>query len=149
MPHMKIALLTLAALLSAGTIAAASADTPMTASAAVAARQAAMKQDGRALRGSTKFTSDAAVKALTIVEANYTKLPGLFPQGSATDKSSALPIIWTQFDQFSAIFKKGAAAATDGIAAAKAGDMAKYVADIKIIGGTCDECHQTYRAKDE
>jgi cytochrome c556 len=148
MLHAKIALLTCACLLSFGSIAVVFADSPMTADAAVAARQAAMKQDGRALRGAATLTGDAAAKVLTTVKANYTKLPGLFPKDSVTDKSDALPIIWQQFDQFSAIFKKGADAATDGIAAAKAGDMAKYVADIKIIGGTCNECHQTYRAKD-
>jgi cytochrome c556 len=123
------------------------ADSPMTPEQAVAARQAAMKEDGRALRHSDKLTGDDAVKALTAVAANYTKLPGLFPKGSITDRSVALPAIWDNFDAFAAIFKKGAAAANDGIAAAKAGNTAQYVADIKIIAGTCDECHTSYRAK--
>ena len=121
------------------------ADTPLTADQAVAARQAAMKADGRALRGSDAFTGDKAVAALTAVQDNYTKLPSLFIKDSVTDKSEALPAIWDNFDKFSAIFKKGADAAADGIAAIKAGDTAKYQADIKIIASTCNECHDTYR----
>lgn len=133
----------------AGAAAAAVADTPMTAEQAVAARQAAMKEDGRALKGSASFTGDKAVAVLEKVKQNYDRLPALFIKDSITGKSIAKPIIWQQFDQFSAIFKKGSAAATQGIAAAKAGDTAGYVAAIKTIAATCDECHSTYREKDD
>ena len=114
---------------------------------AVAARQAAMKQDGKVLRGAANLSGDKAVTVLATVQANYRKLPSLFIKDSITDKSLALPVIWQEFDQFSAIFKKGADAAAAGIAAAKAGDVAKYKAAVETIGGTCNECHQTYRAK--
>ena len=141
----KITALALAGVLSLSAAATVLADTPLTADQAVAARQAAMKADGRALRGSDAFTGDKAVAALTAVQDNYTKLPSLFIKDSVTDKSEALPAIWDNFDKFSAIFKKGADAAADGIAAIKAGDTAKYQADIKIIASTCNECHDTYR----
>ena len=113
---------------------------------AVSARQAAMKIDGRVLRGASNFTGDKAIAALTTVRDNYSKLPSLFPPNCITGKSIAKPIIWQQFDQFSAIFKKGADAAADGIAAVKAGDMDKYKADIQTIASTCNECHDTYRS---
>jgi cytochrome c556 len=148
MPLTKIFAAAFAGLLSLGAAATVLADTPLSPDQAVAARQAAMKADGRALRGANDFTGAKAIAALTIVEQNYTKLPGLFPKDSITGKSIALPIIWTEFDKFSAIFKQGADAATDGIAAVKAGDMVKYKADIKTIAATCDSCHMTYRAKD-
>ena len=143
----KLTVLALAGLLSVTAVATVLAATPMNAADLVAARQAAMKEDGRALKGSAAFTGDQAIEVLTTVEANYTKLPSLFPKDSLTDKSIALPIIWENFDQFSAIFKKGADAATAGIAAVKAGDMEGYQASIKLIGSTCNECHQTFRAK--
>jgi cytochrome c556 len=114
---------------------------------AVSARQAAMKMDGRVLRGASNFTGDKAIAALTTVRDNYSKLPSLFPKDSITDKSIALPVIWEQFDHFSGIFKKGAAAAEEGIAAVKAGDMAKYKAAVKTIADTCTECHTTYRGE--
>ena len=137
----------LAGLLSIAAAASSLADAPLSAADAVAARQAAMKADGKVLRGADSFTGDQAIAALKAVQDNYTKLPGLFPQDSITDKSIALPIIWSEFDKFSAIFKSGAATAADGIAAAKAGDMAKYKADVEAIAQTCNTCHATYRQK--
>ena len=147
MPPHKIVALALAGFLSATAVASVFADTPTTPEQLVAERQAAMKADGKALKGSDSFTGDKAIAALTEVQKNYTKLPALFVKDSITSKSIALPIIWQQFDQFSAIFKKGADAATAGIAAVKAGDTAGYQGAIKTIASTCNECHDTYRAK--
>ena len=147
MSHIRFHAAALALLLALGAAIPAIADAPLTADQAVQARQTAMKEDGRALRHADRLTGDAAVKVLTLVEANYTRLPGLFPKDSITGKSVAKPVVWTQFDDFAAIFKKGAAAAADGIAAAKAGNTSQYLADLKIIGATCNDCHNTYRAK--
>ncbi len=147
MPLHRITAFVLAGLLSVTVVATVLADMPLTADQAVAARQAAMKADGKVLRGAGGFTGDKAVAALQTVVDNYTKLPSLFPKDSVTDKSLALPVIWSEFDKFSAIFKAGADAATDGIAAAKAGDTAKYKADVNAIAQTCDTCHATYRQK--
>jgi len=143
----KFAVLAMTGLLSVTAAASVFADTPMTADQAVAARQAAMKSDGKALKGSDGFTGDKAIAALTEVQKNYTKLPSLFVKDSITSKSIALPIIWQQFDDFSAIFKKGADAAAVGIAAVKAGDTVGYQTAIKTIASTCNECHNTYREK--
>jgi cytochrome c556 len=143
----RVSIFALAGLLSVGAAATVFADTPLSADQVVSARQTAMKLDGRALRGADNFTGDKAVAALTTVHENYTKLPSLFPEGSATDKSLALPTIWQQFDEFTGIFKTGADAAADGIAAAKAGNMDKYRADVKVIAETCNTCHATFRSK--
>ena len=143
----KMTAFALAGLMSIGVVATVLADdAAMAPDKAVAARRAAMKEDGKTLRGSNAFTGDQAVKALQTVYDNYTKLPTLFPKGSVTADSHALPVIWTDWDNFIAIFKKGADAATDGMAAAKAGDNAKYQADVATIADTCNACHQTYRA---
>lgn len=147
MKPIRITTMALAGLLSLSAAATVIADTPLTADQAVAARQAAMKADGRALRGSDAFTGDKAIAALQTVHDNYSKLPSLFIKDSITPKSVALPLIWDEFDKFQAILKKGSDAAADGIAAVKAGDMARYKADIGAIAATCNECHDTYRAK--
>jgi cytochrome c556 len=147
MTPQKITVLALAGLLSVTAAVSVFADTPMNPEQLVATRQAAMKADGKALKGSDAFTGAKAVAALTTVETNYGRLPALFVKDSITDKSDALPIIWQQFDDFSAIFKKGAAAAAVGIAAAKAGDTAGYKAAVKAVAATCNECHDTYRMK--
>jgi cytochrome c556 len=146
MPHLRFAAAALALLLALAAVPATAAE-PLTAEQAVQARQAAMKEDGRALRHADQLTGEDAIKVLTLVEENYTKLPGLFPKDSITGKSIAKPVIWEQFDDFAAIFKKGGAAAADGIAALKAGDTAEYLASLKRVGATCNECHKTYREK--
>lgn len=148
MPSLRLAAATLALLLVLGAVPAI-ADESLTAEQVVQARQTAMKEDGRALRHADQLTGDDAIKVLTLVEGNYAKLPDLFPRDSITGKSIAKPIIWEQFDDFTAIFKKGGAAAADGIAAVKAGDQAEYLASLKRLGATCTECHKTYREKRE
>jgi len=147
MTFKKTTVFVLAGLMSMGIAATVLADdAAMAPDKAIAARQAAMKADGKVLRGANDFTGDAAVKALQTVYDNYTKLPSLFPKDSTSANSLALPVIWTDWDNFIAIFKKGADAATDGIAAAKAGDTAKYQADVAVVAGTCGACHMTYRS---
>jgi len=145
----KIAVLSLAGLMSVTAAATVLAAT-MTPDQYVAERQAAMKADGKALKGAANFTGEQAVAALATVQKNYARLPGLFPnKETITDKSEALPVIWDQFDQFTAIFKKGDTAAATGIAAAKAGDTAGYKAAVKLVAATCKDCHDTFRAEDD
>lgn len=115
----------------------------------VAARQAAMKADGKALKSALTGAKgqDAINDAQTLLE-NFTNFPALFKAGSATEKSEALPIIWTEFDKFTGIFNDDAAQARLMLAAAQSGDMAGYVAAGKAIGASCENCHNTYRQKD-
>ncbi len=113
----------------------------------VAARQAAMKQDGMVLKGASTLTGADAVAAATTLVQNFTNFPSLFPEGSVNDKSHALPIIWTEFDKFTANFDKDKASAQAMLVAATAGDAAGYAAAIKEIGSSCGECHMTYRSK--
>lgn len=143
----KITALTFAGFMLVGAAATVFAASPLSAEQAVAARQAAMKQDGRVLRGASTFTGDKAVAALQTVADNYSKLPALFPKDSITDKSLALPVIWERFDEFSAIFERGAEAARAGVAAARAGDTAGYQAAVQTVAETCNACHGTFRAK--
>ena len=121
----------------------------MTADQKVSARQAAMKADGKALKAAlTGATGQDAIDAAQTLVQNFTNFPALFADGATNDKSEALPIIWTEFDKFSAIFNDDAAQAKLMLAAAKSGDKAGYVAAGKAIAGSCDKCHATYREKD-
>ena len=119
----------------------------MTAEQLVAARQAAMKEDGMTLKAAFAQTGPEAVASATTLLKNFTNFPALFKEGSSTDKSHALPIIWTEFDKFSAIFAKDRESAQAMLTAAQSGDQAGYLAAAKAIGGTCGDCHMTYRAK--
>jgi cytochrome c556 len=113
----------------------------------VAARQAAMEQNGKALRGAAQLTGDDAIAVATTLLQNFTNLPGLFKEGSVTDKSKALPAVWENWDDFKARFDADAASAQLMLAAAVAGDSAAYATAVDEIGHSCGGCHGTYRAR--
>lgn len=120
----------------------------MTSDQLVAARQAAMKEDGKALRGAGEATGEDAVKIATTVLQNFTNFPALFKEGSITPDSHALPVIWEQWDAFDALLVKGQAAAREMLVAAQTGDTAAYGTALKTLGGLCGQCHMTYRGKE-
>jgi cytochrome c556 len=111
----------------------------------VAARKAAMREDGGILRGATALTGDEAVAAATKLLQNFTNFPALFREGSLTADSHALPIIWEQWAEFEGIFKEAQLASSKALEAALAGDDLTYGDAIGAIGQVCGECHQTYR----
>jgi cytochrome c556 len=119
----------------------------MTPEQLVEARQAAMKEDGGILRGAGSLTGAEATAAADVLIKNFTNFPAMFPENSIVGDSKALPVIWQESDAFTAIFDKALQGAKDMKVAAAAGDAAAYGAALKVIGGTCGECHQTYRGK--
>jgi cytochrome c556 len=119
----------------------------MTPEQLVDARQAAMEENGKTLKGAKDQTGDAAVAAAQTLVTNFTNLPAMFPEGSIVGDSKALPAIWENWDTFTGIFAKDRAAADAALTAAKAGDHDAYVAALAPIGQSCGECHQQFRAK--
>jgi len=117
----------------------------MTADQKVAAREAAMKEDGQILRNALKVGKEEQIKISTKVLQNMVNFPALFAGGATNAKSTADPIIWKQFDDFTGLFKKGQTDAADMLAAANAGDTAKYQASFKALAGLCNDCHKVYR----
>ncbi|MEO7221061.1 MAG: cytochrome c, partial [Devosia sp.] len=113
----------------------------------VEARQAAMKQNGGALRGAADLSGEQAVAVATTLLQNFTNLPDLFKEGSSTDNSKALPAVWANWEDFRARFDHDAEAAARMLAAAQSGDTATYTAAIQEIGDSCGSCHMTYRGR--
>jgi cytochrome c556 len=155
MPARRLALAFLIAVLSLGALAVAQDTTvvvdptiaTMTNDQLVQARQNAMRENGRTLRGAQDLTGADAIAAATTLLKNFTNLPALFREGSTTDKSGARPTIWENWEDFRSRFDKDAEAAKAMLAAATSGDMAAYVAAIQEIGGSCNSCHETYRGR--
>ncbi|GHA28928.1 cytochrome c-556 [Devosia pacifica] len=114
----------------------------------ISMRQDLMKENGQTLRSARELTGEDASQAMQTVLANYQALPDLFPEGSTSDDSDALPAIWENWDAFIEIVDAGTLAAEDAIAAADAGDNAAYMAAFQRLGGTCGQCHQQFRAED-
>jgi cytochrome c556 len=113
----------------------------------VDARQQAMEDNGRTLRGAQSATGEQAVAAATILLQNFTNLPEMFKEGSIVGDSKALPLIWENWEDFKARFDHDAEAAARMLAAAQSGDTAAYGAAFQEIGQSCGGCHMTYRGR--
>lgn len=72
-------------------------------------------------------------------------LPGLFPPGSATPESRALPAIWANKADFDAKSHAFGAAADRLAELAAAGDSAGFAAQARVVGQGCGACHTPYR----
>ena len=130
----------LAVAASAGTAPAAS----MTDAQLVAARVAAMKEDGKILKGAKDLKGPAAVQAATTILKNFTNFPTLFRKGSITPDSRALPAIWENWADFTGRLAAEKANASAMLAAAKAGDKKAYDAAVEALKRPCSNCHLTY-----
>lgn len=111
----------------------------------VAKRQELMKANGKALKGAGAASGEAAVAAADTLISDFSNLTVLFPEGSAVGETEALPAIWENYTEFQAILANAVAGATAMKAAAEAGDATAYAAAIKMVGGFCGQCHETYR----
>lgn len=114
-------------------------------------RQAMMKANGAHMSaaasiifGKVDFKSDLGehVRALQAINR---EIPALFPAGSTTADSAALPAVWMSHEDF---LKRAAAAAQRAEALAKAvaaGDAKSYAARFGELGDACKACHKDYR----
>jgi cytochrome c556 len=118
----------------------------------VATRETGMKAaaaNAKAIKTALDAKADLAPLAPKAAEiaAWGRRIPTLFPPGSDTGKTEALPAIWTHkadFDQHAA----NLSAAADKLAAAlKANDAAAAGSAFAVTGAACAACHRGYRQK--
>lgn len=69
----------------------------------------------------------------------------LFPEGSGTGETEALPLIWQEKDKFAQAVNAVEKASADLKAAANAGDKAATAQAFKALGESCKGCHDRYR----
>jgi len=115
-------------------------------------RETLMKEFGDAtkpvagmLRGNTAFDLATVQAALDIYAKNAKILPTLFPAGSDTGKTEALPSIWERKAEFEGLFTKLAADATAARAAIT--DEASFKANFPGVVRNCGTCHDSFRKK--
>lgn len=80
------------------------------------------------------------------------KITALFPKGTSVDDgfdTEALPAIWEKPDEFKAAAQKLIDESAKLAQVAKGGDAAAIGAQAKAMGGTCKNCHDSFRAEDE
>lgn len=114
-------------------------------------RQSVMKANGAHMSaaaaiifGKVDFKSDLGEHARALQAINR-DLAALFPPGSTSKDSEALPAVWMSHDDFK---KRAAAAAERSDALAKAvaaGDTKSYAARFGELGDACKACHKDFR----
>lgn len=120
----------------------------------VAGRKAAFLMSG-ALFGQIKAGIDRGddPKALGFAARALSRwasaIPGMFPAGSNSATSEALPAVWSDRAGFEAKAADYAAAAAKLADLAKAGDKPGFAAQFAVVGGTCKACHDAYRKADD
>ena len=102
------------------------------------------------IRGDEAFDADAIAALSAAVAAHARRIPGYFPEGSLEGEISALPKIWQDWRQFTAIANSLEIAADSlGEAATAASDANDIVPAFQSVAETCTTCHQRFRAKRE
>jgi cytochrome c556 len=118
----------------------------------IAARKGLMKGIATAngaitqmLDGKQPFDATKAKAALMTISDNAGKAATLWPAGSHTGDTKALPAIWTNKADFDAkLAKMGADAKA---AADKVTDLDSLKAGVGTVRQNCGGCHNTYRQK--
>jgi cytochrome c556 len=97
-------------------------------------------------KGNISFTGNLVANARGIREG-LGMADGLFPEGTETGETNALPKLWEDKAGFDAALLDSIAAADDMIAAAETGDMPTIIGALQALGKTCGSCHKPYRKK--
>ena len=71
----------------------------------------------------------------------------LFPAGSGTGETGALPVIWENTAKFQQVLADFQAATPQLMTAAESGDAGQIGAALGAVGKTCGGCHETFRKK--
>lgn len=107
-----------------------------------------------------KVMSDASTGKGEITEAVVTAaqnlanltlmMPSVFESGSGLDVvdfSRAEPILWVDVDERDNLMSRLTGQASRLLDTAKAGDPAAFQGAFKQLKGTCNKCHESFRAK--
>jgi len=73
--------------------------------------------------------------------------PEIFPEGSNTGKSKALPAVWDNPEAFSEAMQRMVDAAEGMASAAATEDMSEIGPAIQALGGSCKGCHDDFQAE--
>lgn len=103
------------------------------------------KPVGGMLRGSVPFDLATVQAALDIYAKNAKVLPTLFPVGSDTGDTEALPTVWSKNAEFVALYAKLGSDATAARTAIT--DEASFKANFPGVVKNCGTCHDTFRKK--
>lgn len=109
---------------------------------------ASMKAVGSMLRGKADYDQKNAMEAADVIKSHALMLPDLFPEQSLDKPSEALPAIWQNWEEFTAINDEMKSAAENlSQLASNAESIDELGPAFKTIGKTCASCHEKFRLK--
>jgi len=123
----------------------------------IADRKAIMKERGRLVgtvapmvKGEKPFDAAVAMTALKGLSENAEKfdVDVLFPAGSETGDTAALPAIWQDMTAFKAAAEKFRVAAAAAVAA-NPQDLEAFKTQFNAVTTNCGSCHEKFRMKKE
>jgi cytochrome c556 len=99
-------------------------------------------------RGTIEFDSTIAERNANRISALAPMIPELFSVRDTRAfnvETEALPIIWERMEEFREKAANLEAAANTFAQTARAGDRNSTIAAVRAFGGTCGNCHETFR----
>ena len=102
-----------------------------------------MRTLGGMAKGVIDFDLEQSKAALANIESTAKTVPVLFESDEMHPKSEALPLIWTNFADFTAKSE-----ALEGVAAKALASFSSkddLIPSIRALGGMCKSCHSKYR----
>ena len=102
-----------------------------------------MASMGASLKGQV-FTENLKLHASAMADLADI-VPLVFPKGSGSDKSEALPVIWENPEEFKQRVDDFVSAAKQLEKIASSGDMKAFGGGIQKLGKTCKGCHDNFR----
>ena len=121
---------------------------------AIEERQANFKSMGKAFKAiRTQLEGDspdmaAIATAATDLNSAALKIEGYFPEGTSVDDgydTEALATIWEKPEEFAEAHQRLVDASAQMITLVEGGDVAAVGDQVGAIGGSCKNCHDTFR----
>lgn len=103
-------------------------------------------------RGSVPFDAAVAERNAKRIAVLATMIPERFAAMDTREfdvTTEALPVIWENPDDFASKAKALEDAASTFAGLAASGDQATTLGGLRAFGGTCGNCHDTYRVDDD
>ncbi|WP_416832127.1 MAG: c-type cytochrome [Erythrobacter sp.] len=95
----------------------------------------------------------AAIEAAAVdINERAQRISGLFPEGTSVEAgydTEALATIWEKPEEFEAATQKLIEESAKMVELAKAGDAAAVGEQVKALGGSCKNCHDSFRLDDD
>jgi cytochrome c556 len=100
------------------------------------------------MKGKVTFNADKISEHAESIRLASPQLPALFPVGSLHKPTEALPVIWEQWAQFSALTEKMEKEAAALQALTDRGDQEQMSLQFAKLEKTCNVCHTDFRKED-